>query len=167
MDYAELLMEVRQRTGVAGAIERGSYYVANAERMLEKQIKTAAMQTTADLATDADGVATLPSDFLQLTNARDALIFGNQLSTSTPSTTVSISYFSKLPSVEAGGTNWLIDAEPELYLQAVALQVYLGNNKPQEAAATAEIVRGIVEGVNSADIRYRLLNRKIEVGGIQ
>ena len=53
MDYAELLMEVRQRTGVAGAIERGSYYVANAERMLEKQIKTAAMQTTADLATDA------------------------------------------------------------------------------------------------------------------
>ncbi len=165
MDYTELLVEVRERTGLANVIDRGSRIVANAERYLEKRLKTREMETTVTLATDEDGLATLPVDFLQLITNEWAIIGGNTVLTATQDGSVDISYYAKLPSTEAFDTNWLLTAEDELYVQAVMMQAYLVNAMPAEALATKEVVDALIADVMRADFAAKYMNRGIDNGG--
>jgi len=161
MDYTELLVEARERSGIPGMIDRGPYYVRNAERMLEKALKVGAMEKCVTLITDDQGNADLPDDFLELRRDEDAKVNGATLETNVPLGTLDIRYYAKLPSVETYGTNWLLDAEPELYMQAVLYQVYASNGRPQEAAAALQIAQAMAEAVTNADIRARFLSRAV------
>lgn len=162
MDFPELLTEVQHRSGVTDVTSRGAHYVSTAEKMLEKRLKVGAMEKTVTLMTDAEGVAALPADFLQLRTADEYNVRGSDLLTDKIDTPITLTYYAKLPPIK-DAPNWLSEAEPELYLQAVLFQVYAANKQVEDATATLALVKAMTDDVVDADVRARMLARRIDL----
>lgn len=161
MDFAELVTEAQIRSGVTDVASRAEHYVRSAERMLEKRLKVGAMEQVATLVADADGVIALPTDFLQWRTTGAGDIAGSGVTSARPGQSVNVQYYAKLPSI-IDGPNWLSDAEPELYIQAVLFQIYTANGMADQAVATNTLLAALIQQVEEADIRARYLNRRID-----
>lgn len=168
MNYADLVIECALRCGVPEFPARAGYYVAQAERDLEKVLAVAAMEAVADLVTDADGVATLPADFSRVRLVQDngtLAISGAEALTGVPSGTVRIYYYARLPGLEANGTNWLLDQDPEVYAQAVLAQVYTAIGD-ERAAGTVQVLQGRIAALQRADKLSRFGGQAINISGV-
>lgn len=163
MDYSELLVEVRGRSGLPFVIERGARLVRAAERYLEKHLRPRAMEASALLATDEDGIAALPDDFLQPFGEVEGRIVGNELHTNIVNGAISLRYYAALPSVEVNTTNWLLTDEPEVYVQALLMQAYIVAGDAAKAAAHKELVDALIQDIRSTDLLAKFANRKVEV----
>lgn len=161
MDFAELVTEAQIRSGVTDVASRAEHYVRSAERMLEKRLKVGAMERVVTLTADADGVVTLPADFLQWRTTGAGDVAGSAVSNARPGQMVNVQYYAKLPSI-TGGPNWLSEAEPELYIQAVLFQIYTANGLVDQAVATNTLLTAMLQQVEEADVRARYLNRRID-----
>lgn len=165
MDFAELVTEAQIRSGVTDVASRAEHYVRSAERMLEKRLKVGAMERVATLTADSSGVLTLPADFLQWRTTGTGAISGAGVMEYRPGQVVDVQYYARLPSI-IDGPNWLSDAEPEIYIQAVLFQIYTGNGMAEQALATNTLLAGLIQQVEEADVRARYLNRRIEPQGV-
>lgn len=183
-DYPELVTEVSHRSKRTDIVNRASMYVGMAEKMLSKRLRLADMMTDGELTTDSNGLADLPTDCQELAQVvvhacklskrplntilsgakAGYAITGQKLKSSFRLTPHQIVYFGAVPSLEANGTTWLLEREPELYLQAVLFQVYTGNNDIEQAQATAGYLSGLIDDANTADYAARLSGTRVNLG---
>lgn len=168
MDYAELVVEVSLRCGMPEIPARAAHFVTQAERDLEKVLRLRQMETFATLATDADGKATIPGDFLCLRDLEDngsIVVQGEEFWTAVKDGEVTVYYYASLPSVAAYTTNWLLEAEPEIYIQAVLLQIYSAAGD-QRAQATGAILAERIAGLKRADKLAKYSGQRIDIRGL-
>lgn len=185
-DYSELVTEVVHRSGVSDVANRASMYVGMAERMLEKQLRTSDMEVSTTLTTDATGTVAMPTDHLETRSvrARDAelskipltsflhgyrcgySVQGSSLLSSYAETDHSMVYYARLPSLVVNGTNWLLEKEPEIYLNAFLFQVYQATGALEQAQTTAAYLGPLLEAVNAADHMDRLAGTHIDFRGL-
>lgn len=166
MDYSELVSEVQHRSGVTDVASRAEHYVRSAERAMEKRLRVGAMEKIATITADETGDALLPDDFLQLRTTAAGTIAGNVLLTHNCATSFPIQYYAKIPSITLG-PNWLSEAEPELYIQAVLAQVYTANGMAEQAIATMAVVDAMLRALEENDIRARHLHRRIDTRALR
>ena len=184
-DYSELIAEVCARSGVSDVANRAAMLVGMAERMLSKRLRLAGMETGVEATTGADGLAYLPADYQEMRSVHvgrkplerlplDAALAGRRegyavqgktLRSTRASTPHRLIYYAGVPSLEANDTSWLLDEEPELYLQAVLLQVYLATSALDKIEATAGYLTSLIEAANRADHMKRLAGTRINFGG--
>ena len=185
-DYAELITEAAHRTGVTDVASRAKMYVGMAEKALSKRLRVADMEAETTLATDNLGRVDLPDDYVaaravfvnkaelprkafsQIRQERACgyVIQGSVLHSSERETDHDLAYYAAIPSLEANNTNWLLDAEPELYLQAVIFQVYTAKSDLEKAQATAGYLNALIEGVTQQDTVARYAGMKIATPGM-
>ncbi|MDP2575384.1 hypothetical protein Q8W40_24525 [Vibrio penaeicida] len=185
-DYSELIAEASHRSGVTNIAQRARMLVGMAEKNLSKRLRLANMETVAELTTDANGSASLPSDYQEMRSVRvcgreikrlplDVLFEGHQwgfaiqgkaLKSSYQSKVHRLVYYAAIPSLEAENTSWLLDDEPELYLHALLFQIYTAINDIDKAQATASYLSQLIESANQADHMYRHAGTRIHLGGI-
>lgn len=188
-DYQELVTEAAQRSGVSDLPSRAAMIVGMAEGWLNKRLRTADQQTATTLTTDANGDASLPSDYeamqvvyfgtrklerrplenILLGDSDGYVIQGATFKSTLTSTAHSVVYYASLPALASNTTNWLLTAEPELYLNTVIFQAYA--SKPsdpemiQRAATLAPYIEGLVDDVNNRDWSNRWADTTLRMGG--
>lgn len=184
-DYSELVTEVSARSGISDVANRAKMFVGMAEKNLSKHLRLSGMETSAILTTDADGNVSLPSDYQEMRSIRvnqrnhdrislDALLSGQcgyavqgkVLKSSYKSAPHAIVYYAAIPSLEANNTNWLLEDEPETYLQAVLFQVYTANNELEKAQAASEYVSHLMATANESDNLKRYSGTHINFRGV-
>ena len=185
-DYPELIAEVSARSGATDVVNRAKMLVGMAEKMLSKRLRLSGMETAVELTTDANGSVNLPDDYQEMRDIRvnDCLldrkplavildgyqrgyaVQGGALISSYKSTAHDLVYYASMPSLEANSTNWLLDDEPELYLQAVLFQVYTANNEIDKAQATVGYLAALIEEAHQADHMNRHAGTKINLGNL-
>ena len=168
MNYSDLVVECAMRCGVPEFPARAGHYVQQAERDLEKVLSVGQMEAVADLSTDGDGIAPLPADFsrLRAVHGNGSLaISGADAWTGVPSGTVRIYYYARLPGLEANGTNWLLDTDPEIYIQAVLAQVY-ASRLDERAAPTVQTLQSRIDALRRADKISRFGGQIIDISGV-
>jgi hypothetical protein len=183
-DYAELIAEVAERSGVSGVANRADMFTGLAESWLNRHLKTSEMEATATITTDASGEADLPSDFQRSRRVRVGTvnmakvpfssittdsgkvyaIQGAKIVTGSPSTDVVIDYYEKIPSLTANSTNWLLDLDGGVYLNAILYQVYDSKND-ERAQGAMNAARGLVDEINHDDAARRHAGTIIKIGG--
>ena len=184
-DYAELIAEAAQRTGVTDVASRAKMYVGMAEKALSRQLRVADMEADVTLTTDSLGCVDLPDDYIaaravfvntaelprqsfsqiRQEHASGYVIQGSVLQSSETETDHDLAYYAAIPSLEANDTNWLLEAEPELYLHAVMFQIYTGTNDLENAQVTAGYVGLLIEELMKSDRVARFAGMKIAVAG--
>lgn len=185
-DYPELIAEVSARSGVTDVVNRAGMFVGMAEQMLSKRLRLGGMETAAELTTDASGSVALPVDYQEMRSIRissgvvprrslDVILADRQcgyavqgkvLKSTYKSTAHQLVYYATVPGLEAANTSWLLDDEPELYLQAVLFQVYTANTDIEKAQATAGYLGSLIEAANEADHMNRHVGTRINLGGL-
>jgi len=185
-DYPELISEVSRRSGVTDVANHAAMYVGMAETALSKMLRVGEMETAAEVTTDANGDATLPTDYAEMRSIligtreveRKSLplvlagsvcgyaVQGKTLKSTFKSTTHSCVYYAAIPSLDTANTNWLLESEPEIYLQAVLKQIYIAKTDVERASATATYLAGLIEDANTAARTARLTGTRISLGNI-
>ena len=168
MDYAELIVEVALRCGLPEIPARAAHFVTQAERDLQKVLRVRQMEAEATVTTDADGKAAIPADYLALRDIIDngsIAVVGDEFWTETVEGDVTVQYYAALPSVVTNMTNWLLDEEPEIYINAVLLQIYTAAGDPR-AQPTAAILAERVAGLKRADKLARYSGQRIDIRGL-
>ena len=136
MTYAELMANVIQEVGDESLAEHMDSIVQRAERTISNRLRDARMLSDTEL-TFTSGTARLPDDFLEvfllttpagvricpkpmrwakLSSAYYA-IAGRNIVCGKLDGTLLLTYYARLPTITTGpdGTNWLLEAAPELY----------------------------------------------------
>lgn len=168
MDYAELVAEAANLSAIPEFVSRAAMFVQQAEADLNKVLATRQMEKTATLTTDADGIAPLPADFLRLRNIKEngnIAVQGSEAWTEVKDGTVDVYYIGALPSIVTNGTNWLLEADPVLYLQAVLLQAY-SYHADQRFAAVAPVLQARIAGLIRADKIAKHSGQRIDLTGV-
>ena len=170
-DFSELVAEVTERSGISDFANRADMLIGMAETALSKRLRLSDQETAVTLTTDSGGDVPLPGDFQEMKVVRVGshellrlplaailnpgrcgyAVRAATLKSSYADTEHSCVYWASIPSLSASGTNWLLDAEPELYLQAALLQAYTVRNDIDRAEATAGYLSGLIEAANEAD----------------
>lgn len=183
-DYPDLIAEVSHRSGRGDVANRAGMYVGMAEKMLSRRLRLTDMITDAELTTNSSGLAELPEgcqELISVTVRGDrlerrplaALLDGTRagysvqarsLKSSVRQSPHQIVYFDAVPSLETHNVTWLLDREPELYLQAVLFQVHTGSNAIEQAQATAGYLAGLIDDANSADSKLRHAGTIVTLG---
>jgi hypothetical protein len=163
-NYGDLASAVSSWTG------RGDYSAGNIsdfttlfEAWANRTFRVRQMELSASL-TPTNGVAALPSDYLQWRRLNWAgtypreleyvhptilnglhptvlaiqpdlfTIEGSNIETrSSDTSTLTLEYWQKIPSLITNSTNWLMTASPDIYLSGVLLEAYLFNKDPDNA----------------------------------
>jgi hypothetical protein len=105
-------------------------YVKIFESKFNTSVRVAEMEVSAEI-TVVNGIATLPSSFLELRNVQGQetnpsyyLSGNNIIFTSNAPRTVDVLYYSKLPALQADSdTNWLLNGYPHLYMYGVTAEL--------------------------------------------
>jgi hypothetical protein len=184
-DYSELIAEASHRTGLTDVASRAKMYVGMAEKALSKRLRVADMETVALISTDSSGSVDLPSDYvttravfvnkaelvrkslsqIKQDRAFGYVIQGGKFVSSETETEHSLAYYAAIPSLEANNTNWLLDQEPELYLQAVMFQIHTAATDLEKAQATGAYLNSLLQGVTDTDNAARYAGMKIATPG--
>jgi hypothetical protein len=186
MDLPELIAETVERTGDSGLPTRASLYLQLAEVDLKKRLRIGANETVATLTTDASGNVNLPADYSELRSlfiagmpvrntalpsVEDKLtpgytIQGHQLQTTYANTPVTLHYYAAIPTLQTTGTNWLIVAEPEVYIYAMMRQVYLAKLDVEKAQACDVVLSNLIAEILRADRIKRFGKLPYRVAGV-
>lgn len=168
MDYPELIAEAANLSGIPEFVSRAAMFTEQAESDLNRILATRQMEKTATLTTDADGIAPLPADFLRLRNIKEngnIAVQGDEAWTEVKDGTVDVYYIGALPSIVSNGTNWLLQSDPSLYLQAVLLQAYT-YHADQRVASVAPVLQARVASLIRADKITKHSGQRIDLTGV-
>ena len=185
MDYSELIAEVTERTGISSVATRAAMYTGMAEAMLNKRLRVAEAEAETALLTDAEGYTALPSGFqaaravhvgttqLPAAHLDDIIagragyaVIGNDLRTSCVDTEITLNYYRALTPLAIAGTNWLLEAEPEIYLYAVMRQAFMASLDAEKATAAQAILDQLIDAKISADRTKRFLDTPYRIAGM-
>ena len=175
-DYTELLIEAAERSGDSTLPSRGKMLVGMAETYLNKKLRVSGMEGSETLTTDASGHATMPSGWAEIKgiyydNVRvprltyspveDDFVFwgyytdGDTLKSNLKSRDIVVLYYQVIPSLHDNGTNWLLTAEPEIYLTALAWQASLRASDLELAGAAKGYLDNLIDEYSKHDSRKR------------
>ena len=138
-DYGELVVTAAKMSGDVEAANFAGSLVAIAEQKLSRRLRARQQQRIRTFKTDSNGSIPLPRDFIDLMHVyagnvrlasvpyemiktsrrRGYSLVGDRLYSSEPSTELQVGYFEEIPSLKAEGCNWLLEAAPDIYLQAL------------------------------------------------
>ena len=186
MDLPELIAETVGRTGYTDVPTRASIYLQFAEADLNRRLRVGANETVATVTTDASGNVNLPADYSELRSLfiagmpvrntplpsiEDKLtpgytIQGHRLLTTYANTPVTLHYYAAIPTLQTTGTNWLIVAEPEVYIYAMMRQVYLAKLDTEKAQACDVVLTGLIAEILRADRIKRFGKLPYRVAGV-
>ena len=186
MDLPELIAETVERTGYTDVPTRASIYLQFAESDLNRRLRVGANETVVTVTTDASGNVNLPADYSELRSlfiagmpvrntplpsVEDRLtpgytIQGHRLLTTYANTPVTLHYYAAIPTLQTTGTNWLIVAEPEVYIYAMMRQVYLAKLDTEKAQACDVVLTGLIAEILRADRIKRFGKLPYRVAGV-
>ncbi len=174
ISYSDLLVDVGEYTGRNDIAAVFPLLMRLAEAKLNRNLRTSYQETTTALPM-VNGVATLPSDFLEAraytadgaTFSRFA-ISGNTITASDPWTgDLTTTYYAKVPPLtQDNPTIWLLDLDYNVYLYALAVEVGIWA-KNAEMAKAAESLRDsaistvMLNDENARWGRARVVNREL------
>jgi len=79
-------------------------------------------------------------------------VVGDTLSTAPRATNdIELTYYQKIPSLEANSTNWLLTDHPDLYLEACQLEVYRYLKMDADLSISAERVARMIDQINASE----------------
>lgn len=165
MEYSQIVIEAALRSGAPEVPARAPHFVRQAERDLEKVMRVRQMEAEATVTAGPDGRAPLPTDFIALrSDGRGSHAVSGGALLIAPDETLDITYYARLPPLETADTNWLSESEPEIYINAVLVQIYSAIGDARLAAAVsilAERVRALIRDDKIA----RFNGQKIDISG--
>jgi len=174
VNYSDLLVDVGEYTGRNDIAAVFPLLLRLAESKLNRNLRTAYQETTIALPM-VNGVATLPTDFLEArAYTSDAATFsrfvisGNTITASSPWTgDLTTTYYAKIPPLSPDNpSNWLLDLDYNVYLYALAVEVGIWA-KNAEMAKMAESMRDsaistvMLNDENARWGRARVVNREM------
>ena len=153
-DYGELVVTASKMSGDVDAANFASTLVSMAERKLSRRLRTRQQQRIKTFTTDVYGTVPLPRGFIDLIHIyagkkrleaipNDALkiqsqqgynILGNRIYTSEPQAELELAYYEEIPALEHEGCNWLLEVAPDIYLQALMLEISAKNLDVEKAS---------------------------------
>lgn len=178
MDYSDIIAEVTDRTGVSDVATRAPMFTAMAEADINRRLRVGAMEKSATVTTDAVGVVSLPDDFLELRSITRAgfpmtqipfvetqfpffttapiqgagyAMQGGALVTQLANTAVRLDYYSSIPPLGSASTNWLSDANPDVYIAALMKQVFLAKMDVEKAQAAETVLGSLLHAIGMRD----------------
>lgn len=192
-DYADLLVASQEQGGRNDLAHLFLRFVSLAEVKLNRMLRVSHMDTTANVTVTA-GTGTLPTDFLEMREARQSSVYPalramdlQALDDRYPSSgipaayaivgatihvrptwtgTLPITYYAKIPALTvAAPTNWLLLKAPAAYLYAVVEQTAIWERDAEKARASAGLLMNEVMSLQADDNRSRFGNSKIAFGG--
>jgi len=169
-DYPELIAEVTERSDSAGVPLRHAMLTGMAGNELNKKLNVSEMEIEATLTTDADGEVAVPSGLqsirsimygkkiLPKVNLRvikgggsGYAIVNGTIYTSLASSDLVATYYTAIPGLVANNTNWLLSANPEIYLYALLKQAFLVNLDIEKASAAGKYMDQLIDDFNMHD----------------
>lgn len=171
-DKAELLAEIVTRSGYEDIIPRGSVAIGLAEKIIEKEIRVSSMINSVTLTLNSVGMGTLPTDLLEIIEVRQNnslqsaqyqkdfvaknnyygfYIDKNTLFHNPIVPSVSLKYYQKLPSLNDNNTNWLLDADPGIYITALMMQAYEMAKDIENAVVYKNYLNELLVNLQTAD----------------
>jgi hypothetical protein len=173
--YANLLIDVGEYTGHNDIAAVFPLFLRLAESKLNRNLRTSYQETTA-LAPVVDGVATLPSDFLEArayvasdVRQTNFVVSGNTItSLGAPwSGDLTVSYYARIPPLSLdNASNWLLSLDYNVYLYALAVEVGIWAKDPElvkaaESMRDSAISTVMLNDENARWGRARVVNRDL------
>lgn len=165
-DYTELLVEAAERSGQGDLPARGEMLVGMLETYLNKKLRTTDQESSSTVTTSATGTTTLASDLVEIKGVyHDDLPVprltyspveedidgwgyytdGTTLKSTLKSREIVIRYYAAIPSLHSNSTNWLLSAEPEIYLQGLLWQAHLRAKEYEIASGAKGYMDNLIE----------------------
>ncbi len=192
-DYASLLVDAGEYSGRNDIAHLFPRFIGLAELKLNRFLRVADMELV-DVVAITNGAGTLPTDFLearevknangipiravalqQLTDsymARAGIPAGYAIVGSTINVrpvgdgNLTITYYGKIPSLTpANPTNWLLEKAADAYLFAVVEEIAIWERDVDKAGAAVQLKMQALSGLKIGDERSRWGNAQVVVGG--
>lgn len=185
-DYSELVIEVASRTGRGDLPQRAAMLTGMLETHLNKRLRTTDQEASSSVTTDASGDATLPSGFLEIKGVYyddvrvPRLTFspvevdftgwgwyseGSTLKSNLLGQALEIRYYAAIPSLASNGTNWLLTAEPEIYLIGLTWQTHMFEGELEKAMVARSYLDQLIGEFMTADLTKRRRGTTLNMGG--
>ncbi len=193
-DYTDLLIGVSDYTGRDDVAHLFGRFTALAETKLNRRLRVADMDEEISLTTDANGDATLPTDYIEAREVKDSngrilrqasinaltRLYGNRSGTPTEfaivgsvlmvkptiAATFDMIYYEKIPSLETNGTNWLLTRAPDIYLYATALEVSAWARDAEGVSGARTLLDQSVSSLIVDDERARWSLGRVKLTGV-
>lgn len=187
-DQVDLRHAVASHVGDFNLTDAWKTDLQQAEARLNQRLRLRGMITNATLAFTS-GVATLPTDFIELISLYDSYdypmagtsiahvqrtgsqyeryaINGSSILIYGLTGNRDINYYAKLPTLTTSQTtsNWLLQKYPDIYLYAAAWQVLVRAKNTELAAATRELMEDAIKAAEVDDERSRWSGATVRLG---
>jgi hypothetical protein len=174
ISYSDLLIDVGEYTGRNDIAAVFPLLLRLAESKLNRNLRTAYQETAVPLPM-VDGVATLPSDFLEAraytadgATFSKFVISGDVITANDPWTgDLTLTYYAKLPPLGVDSpTNWLLSLDYNVYLYALAVEVGIWSKNAEMVQAASALRDSAISTVmlNDENARWgraRVVNRDL------
>jgi len=175
VNYSDLLIDVGEYCGRNDIAAIFPTLLRLAESKLNRNLRTSYQETTVALPV-VDGVATLPSDFLEARayvasdiRQTNFIISGNTIgSLGSPwSGNLTVTYYAKIPPLTLDTpSNWLLDLDYNVYLYALVCEVGIWGKEPElykaaESLRDSAISTVMLNDENARWGRARVVNRDL------
>jgi hypothetical protein len=178
-DVSELVIEAARISGQPTLPNYAPMLVGMVERYLNTHLRTDDMVASASLTTDADGAATLPTDYLEaitLTYGTDKKpsrrltretwetgVTGHYITSGTvvsseASSAHTLTYYQSIPGLWANSTNWLLTGFPEVYLRGLVFEAFKDANNGEAAIQAKMLFDMALSDVETADRTARRID---------
>lgn len=193
-DYAALLIDAGEYSGYADISHVYPRLIGLAELKLNRGLRVAGMETTS-MITLTEGDGTLPDDFLEAREVKNAsgipirAVSLEQLTNSymdrsgtpagyaivgstikvrpTADQDIGVTYYSKIPPLTVTApTNWLLSKAPDVYLYALVNEIAIWKRDVEAATAAQQLLLLAINGLKVEDERSRWGNSQVVVGGV-
>lgn len=193
-DYASLLVDAGEYAGREDIAHNFPRFLGLAELKLNRGLRVADMEVTDEIAL-IDGEGTLPADFLEAREVRNAsgipirTVSLQQLTNScvdrsgTPAgyaivdstikvrpvsdNELTVTYYARIPALTPSNpTNWLLEKAADVYLYALVTEIAIWERDAAKAQAGQQLMSLALSGLTVEDERTRWGNAKMVVGGV-
>ena len=185
-DYSELVIEVASRTGRGDLPQRAGMLTGMLEKHLNKRLRTTDQEASTVVTADANGDATLPSGFVEIKGVYyddvrvPRLTFspveddctgwgwyseGATLKSNLQGRDLEVRYYAEIPPLATNGTNWLLTAEPEIYLTGLTWQAHTAANDIEQAMVARAYLDQLVGEFTTFDLGKRRRATTLNMGG--
>lgn len=193
-DYAALLIDAGEYSGYADISHVFPRLLGLAELKLNRGLRVADMEKSS-MITLTDGDGTLPTDFLEAREVKNAsgtpirAVSLEQLTNSymdrsgtpagyaivgstikvrpTADQDVGVTYYGRIPALTVTNpTNWLLEKAPDVYLYALVNEIAIWKKDVEAATAAQQFLLLAINGLKIEDERTRWGNSQLVVGGV-
>lgn len=193
-DYASLIVDAGEYAGNDRFVHVAPRLIGLAELKLNRGLRVADMEVTDEISL-VDGDGTLPADFLEAREVKNALgipiraVSLQQLTSSymdrsgTPAgyaiigstikvrpasdEDITVTYYGKIPGLTpANPTNWLLEKAADVYLYALVNEIAIWAKDVDGAQAAQQLLMLALSGISIGDERARWGNAQVTVAGV-